>query len=183
MKSSFQILLILYFMVNLLAYSSLYRPKTSAQRTPSGNPRSHQWRTSCKYLQAFISVPFVVTFFPGKFRSQGHDQEVDRVGDDHIVVHCADDVHNQDGESSAWQKTSYIGTPKHFILLVGLSRCLSGAEIQYKDKWSVTSPPLTPCNFLGLSHGGNVTITTSRNDVFLIRCKWCLYQNYKTYNV
>lgn len=56
------------------------------------------------YLQAFISVPLVVTVFPRQSGSQGHNQEVYRVGDDHIVVHGADDVHNQDGESSAWRK-------------------------------------------------------------------------------
>lgn len=46
----------------------------------------------------------MVAVFPGKFRPQGHDQEVNRVGDNHVVVHGADDVHDHDGEPSAWQK-------------------------------------------------------------------------------
>ena len=42
------------------------------------------------YLQAFVRIPFVVTVFPRQFWSHGHEKEVDRVGDDDVVVRGAD---------------------------------------------------------------------------------------------
>jgi hypothetical protein len=122
LKKSYEILLPNFYVLSILwspcQRTLHYTGLQPSPQTASGNPRSDQSLTRFNYLQAFISVPFVVTIFPGKFGSQGHNQEVYRVGDDHIVVHGADDVHNQDGESSAWQKTSHIVTPKQYKLSV-----------------------------------------------------------------